>query len=57
MVGIVKWGDGSEETYSSSLKHTYSSAGNHTVEINAAGAYGFKLASVAGVSEIDFAEF
>ena len=57
MVGIVKWGDGSEETYNSSLKHTYSSAGNHTVEINAVGAYSFKLESVAGVTEIDFGKF
>lgn len=53
----VKWGDGAEESYSSSLWHDYSAAGTHTVEINAAGAYSFKLESVAGVTEIDFSKF
>ena len=55
--GVVKWGDGTEEKYSSSLTHTYAAAGNHTVEIDLSGAYSFKLASVAGVTEIDFQGF
>ena len=54
---MVKWGDGVEEKYSNSLTHSYSSAGSHTVEINAAGAYSFKLESIAGVTEIDFLNF
>lgn len=54
---IVKWGDGTEEKYSSSLTHSYSITGSHMVEINLAGAYSFTLASVAGVSEIDFLAF
>lgn len=54
---IVKWGDGTEEKYSSSLTHSYSTTGSHMVEINLAGAYSFTLASVAGVSEIDFLAF
>lgn len=57
MAGTVKWGDGSEETYKKDMTHTYSAAGNHTVEINATGAYSFKLESVAGVTEIDFEKF
>ncbi|MBR0223554.1 MAG: BACON domain-containing protein [Bacteroidales bacterium] len=57
VAATVKWGDGSEENYSSSLWHDYSAAGTHTVEINAAGAYSFKLESVAGVTEIDFSNF
>lgn len=55
--GLVKWGDGLEEKYSSTLTHTYTSAGSHTVEINVAGAYSFKLESVTGVTEIDFLQF
>lgn len=55
--GVVKWGDGSEDKYNSSLIHNYSAAGSHTIEIQCAGAYTFKLASVAGVTEIDFAQF
>ncbi|MBR5018809.1 MAG: BACON domain-containing protein [Bacteroidales bacterium] len=55
--GMVKWGDGLEEKYSSTLTHTYTSAGSHTVEINASGAYSFKLESIAGVTEIDFLQF
>ena len=54
---IVKWGDGTEEKYSSSLTHSYSTTGSHMVEINLAGAYSFTLASGAGVSEIDFLAF
>ena len=57
MVGQVNWGDGAEETYSNGLKHDYASAGSHTVEIKTAGAYSFKLESVAGVTELDFGNF
>lgn len=57
VTGIVKWGDGAEETYIGGLKHTYSSAGNHTLEINAAGANSFKVPSLVGVTEIDFLDF
>ena len=55
--GTIFWGDGSEETYSNGRTHTYASAGNYSVEIKAAGAYSFKVESVAGVSEIDFLNF
>lgn len=57
MVGQVNWGDGAEETYSSGLKHDYATSGSHTVEIKTAGAYSFKLESVAGVTELDFQKF
>ncbi len=54
---VVKWGDGSEEKYDKSLKHTYAAGGSHTIELQAAGALSFKLESVAGVSEIEFTQF
>ncbi len=57
MTGTVLWGDGAEETYRSGLIHTYASAGNYSVEIKTAGAYSFKVESVAGVTEIDFLNF
>ncbi|MBQ6299448.1 MAG: BACON domain-containing protein [Bacteroidales bacterium] len=57
MAGQVNWGDGAEETYSSGLKHSYTTAGSHTVEIKTAGAFSFKLESVAGVTELDFGNF
>ena len=58
LAGKVDWGDGVIETYKAGLRHDYSvGAGGHTLLINTAGAYSFKLESVAGVSEIDFQEF
>lgn len=58
LAGKVNWGDGVVETYKAGLTHDYASgAGSHTISINTAGAYSFKLESVAGVSEIDFQEF
>lgn len=50
--GKVNWGDGAEENYASSLQHTYSSVGSHTVTLQFNGATGFELKSIAGVSEI-----
>ena len=50
--GKVNWGDGAEESYASSLQHTYSSAGSHLVTLQFNGATGFELKSIAGVSEI-----
>lgn len=58
LAGKVNWGDGVVETYKAGLTHDYASgAGSHTISINTAGAYSFKLESVAGVSEIDFQKF
>jgi len=58
MAGKVNWGDGQPEViYKSGLKHDYASAGSYTVEIKSAGAYSFKLESIAGVSEVDFLNF
>ena len=55
--GVVQWGDGAEENYSSSLSHTYSSSGSHTVTIALAGAGSFEFASLEGVTEIDVSGF
>lgn len=55
--GKVNWGDGKEETYKVGLSHDYASSDSHTVLIKSAGAYSFKLESVAGVSEIDLQNF
>ena len=57
LAGKVNWGDGAEETYKVGLKHDYSSAGNHALVIKTAGAYSFKLESIAGVTEIDLQSF
>ncbi len=57
VTGKVSWGDGAEETYTTSLSHTYSSSGSHTVTIKLNGGTAFDLASIAGVKEIDVTEF
>ncbi|MBR1538713.1 MAG: hypothetical protein IJ636_04320 [Bacteroidales bacterium] len=53
----IDWGDGSTEAYSPDLKHTYASAGQHTVTIKLAGGSSFEIGTVAGISEIDLTEF
>ena len=55
--GIVNWGDGAEENYSSSLSHTYSSSGSHILTIKSVGGTAFDLESIAGISEIDMGDF
>ena len=57
VTGKVSWGDGSEENYSSNLKHSYSSGSSHTVTVKLNGGTGFDLSSLAGVTEIDVTEF
>lgn len=57
LLGKVLWGDGTEEAYSSSLKHTYSSSGSHTLTIKFVGGTGFELGAITGITEIDVTEF
>ena len=53
----IDWGDGSIETYSATLKHSYSSSGSHTVTIKLAGGTAFEISNVTGISELDFQNF
>lgn len=57
LTGKVQWGDGAEETYSSSLVHNYASGGSHTVTIQLNGGTGFDLGIITGVTEIDITDF
>lgn len=57
LLGKVLWGDGAEETYSSSLTHDYSSSGSHTITVKLSGATSFEIASITGITEIDVTEF
>ena len=55
--GKVLWGDGAEESYSSSLTHSYASAGSYTVTIKFTGSNAFEVATIAGIKEIDMTDF
>ena len=53
----VDWGDGTKENYSTSLSHSYGSAGSHTVTIKLAGGTSLKIGNVAGITKVNLADF
>lgn len=57
IMGMINWGDGSEEAVSASLNHVYSSSGSHTVTVKMNGGTGFELSSIIGITEIDVSGF
>ena len=57
LVGKINWGDGAEESYKANLTHDYATTGNHTLQIQSAGAITFTLESLAGVTSVDMQQF
>lgn len=57
VIGKVSWGDGAEDTYSSSLVHSYAVSGSHTVTVKLCGGTGFDVASITGITSIDLSDF
>lgn len=49
----INWGDGQSEEYDKSLTHTYTSGGEHAVEISGSSIVSFELANIKGVTKLE----
>lgn len=49
----INWGDGKSENYDKSLVHTYTSGGEHAVEVSGESILSFELPSIKGVTKLE----